>query len=123
MIDRQENYRSASIKYLENGLHLLEEGDADKAGEMLWGSLAAAVKAVAARRDSLLRSHRDIRRYARALGDEVNDPTFFGDFMWAEHLHANFYEVFLEPEDVQPAVPTIRRRVTQLLEMAGQEAS
>jgi len=120
MATQEQDYRSLSTHYLENGLRSLQEGDVEKTGEFLWGSMAAAVKAVAARRGLSLQSHRDIRRYARRLATEEGEPEIFGDFLQAEHLHANFYEVFLEREDLEAVVGVIRYRVAFLLQMPAE---
>ena len=116
---QEEDYQALASHYLDNGLRFLQEDDVEKAGEFLWGSMAAAVKAVAAGRGLRLQSHRDLRRYARRLAEERNEPDIFRDFIQAEHLHANFYDVFLERQDMEAVVPDIRNRVTSLLELAG----
>ena len=47
-IETAQEYKDQSIHYLENVYNSLDAGDAEKAGEFLWGSLAEALKAVAA---------------------------------------------------------------------------
>lgn len=98
-----DRYRGQSIHYYENALRFLEEGETEKAAEFLWGSVAEALKAVAATRGIVLRSHRDVREYARELAKELNDRSIFDGFKEANSLHADFYEAGLTLDDVKDA--------------------
>ena len=117
-----ENYPRLSIRYLENALHFLEQGDVEKAGEFLWGSMSAALKAVAARNGIPIQSHSQLRAFARRVADDTNEPGVWTDFVRAQHLHSNFYEASLEMEDVAREVDDIGRRVALLLQMAAEPA-
>lgn len=63
-----------SRQYLENGLALLQKGEAGKAGELLWGSVTQAVHAVAASRGVALTNHRSLRYFVNQLARELRDP-------------------------------------------------
>lgn len=126
MEQRREQYRAQSVHYLENAVTSLQQGDVEKAGEFLWGSVAEALKAVAARKGQLLRNHREIREYARALSAELQDPTIEMAFKVADQLHSNFYESFLSAEDLAPDAERIRaavRKLIDLLDVPDQEPS
>jgi hypothetical protein len=66
VIRNSEEYKTQSIHYLENAFKSIKAGNPEKAGEFLWGSMAQALKAVAASRERELNTHEEIRRYARS---------------------------------------------------------
>ena len=115
MQERLGQYKAQAIHYLENAFATLQEGDVEKAGEFLWGSLAQALKGVAARKEQLLRNHKEIRTYARAVSLELQDPTVETAFAIADRLHSNFYEAFLDIEDLAVDAERIREAVSMLL--------
>lgn len=117
-----KRYVSNSLHYLENALLLLQKGEAGKAGELLWGSVAEALQAVAAYQGKHLANHRSLRYFAAALAKELDDPTITDGFQRAEFLHGNFYEVDLEVRDVALAVEPIRNTVKKLLSITPEEA-
>ena len=83
-------YVFRSGEYLHNTYVALERGEIEKASEFLWGSMALAVKAVAALREVELRNHGAIWEYARQLSKELGDQQLFDSFRDANRLHSNF---------------------------------
>jgi len=118
-----KKYVDQSLRYLENGLIFLNQGDYDKASEFLWGSAAQAVKAVAASKGIELKTHGQLWQFTRELAKELGDPRVYETFRTASYLHTNFYEVELGPEEVLAAFDSIRLVVAQLLKEVGYEAS
>ena len=116
-----EKCRIQSIHYLRNAFNAIEVGDAEKAGEFLWGSMAEALKAVAASRGILLKAHWEIGDYARKLAKELDDKTPFDAFGHASYLHSNFYEAGLRLEDVDIYAEEIRAVVGKLLRLIPTE--
>lgn len=116
-----QRYRGQSLHYLENALHFLSVGDAAKAGEFLWGSLAEALKAVAASRGIRLMAHWEIGDYARRLSAELQDASINAVYAEASHLHSNFYEVELRVQDISPRVDRIRETVRKVLNLLAEE--
>jgi hypothetical protein len=110
-----------SNQYLENALLSLQQGEAGKASELLWGSIAEALQAVAASRSMHLKNHRSLRHFASQLAKEIGDQSINGGFARAERLHSNFHEVELEPEDVAAEVDPIREAVSKLLKLIPDE--
>lgn len=108
-------YVTNARHYLANALQFLGQGETGKATEMLWGSMAAAIKAVAATRRKSLPSHRDVRNYARDVARQLGDEPLFVAFRDAEALHSNFYETRLEIRDVALVLPGIRQGIARLL--------
>lgn len=118
-----EKYKIQSVHYLENAFGYMEAGDAEKAGEFLWGSMAEALKAVAASRGLELRKHWDIGDYARQLARELGDTSIYDAFGHASYLHSNFYEAGLRMEEVRIFAEDIRKAVGKLLSLIEEAKS
>ncbi len=117
MQERLALYRAQALHYWENALVSLQQGDTEKAGEFLWGCMAEALKGVAALKGRVLRSHWELRAFARALASELSLRLVQNAFVRADRLHSNFYESFLTPEDLAEDVEEIREAVRVLLEL------
>lgn len=115
MKDKASSYKKRSIHYFENAKKFIDKGDAEKASEFLWGSMAQALKAVAASRNISLRSHNQVKNYALELARTLKDDSIRHTFDYAQSLHSNFYESGLLLEDVVRAAEDVRRTVSQLL--------
>ena len=109
-----EKYKAQSFHYFENALSSIEANDAEKAGEFLWGSMAQALKAVAASEGRELNTHGEIRNYARELAKRHNDMSIWDVYGIANSLHGNFYEAGLSLEEVQTDAERIRATVVKL---------
>ena len=112
-----EKYRTQSIHYLQNGFEFIEAGDSEKASEFLWGSMAQALKAVAASKGTRLKKHWEIGDYAEALAKEQGDKAISEVFGHASKLHSNFYEAGLRMEEVRIYAEDIRKAVGKLLSL------
>jgi len=116
-------FKNQSIHYFENAVRLIEAGHAEKASELLWGTVSQALKAVAASRDIELRSHRQIRDYAMELSRTLRDESIRQAFISAQSLHSNFYESGLLLEDVVMGADDAKKLVAKLFELIpGEEA-
>lgn len=109
-----EKYKAQSDHYFGNALTSIQAGDAEKAGEFLWGSLAEAIKAVAASKRAELTKHWEIGDYARRLAKEMKDESILNVYRDASYLHSNYYEAGLAIEEVQAYVERIRTVVVRL---------
>ena len=116
-----EKYKAQSVHYFENALSSIQAGDAEKAGEFLWGSMAEAIKAVAASEERELNTHGDIRKYAAELAKKHNDTSIWDVYGIANSLHGNFYEAGLSLEEVQTHADRIRTIVVKLLSFIPEE--
>ncbi len=117
-----EKYKTQSIHYFENALSSIQAGDAEKAGEFLWGSMAEALKAVAASEGKELNAHWDIGDYARKLAKKTGDESILDVYGTASYLHSNFYEAGLSLEEVQTYAQRIRTTVAKLLSLIPEES-
>ncbi|MCK4362705.1 MAG: hypothetical protein KAW13_05435 [Dehalococcoidia bacterium] len=107
-----------SDHYFRNALGAIEAGNTEKASELLWGSIAQALKAVAARKGTELNSHGELRKYADDLAKELEDKSILRDFKDAESLHRNFYRLSFELEDVKGRVDGVRKATDRLIRLA-----
>jgi len=118
-----EKYKAQSRHYFENALSSIEAGDAEKAGEFVWGSMAEALKAVAVKKGTRLWRHDDIGDYAKKLAKELGNEEISKAHGLASSLHSNFYEAGLRTEDVRLRLDQIRDPIRILLELATEEES
>ena len=112
-----EKYKTQSMHYLKNALHFIEVDDAEKASEFLWGSMAEAIKAVAASKGIQLKSHIDLRNHAMELTKVLQDESIRNAFFHAQSLHSNFYETGLLMEDVNICAEEIRATMAKLFKL------
>lgn len=120
-IETAQKYKTQSVHYFENALVSIEAGDAEKAGEFLWGSMAEAIKAVAASEGKALKAHREIGDYARKLAKSMDDEAIWDVYGSASYLHSNYYEAGLRIEEIQTYAERIRTTVRKLLELVPKE--
>lgn len=118
-----EKYAAQSIHYLENADSFIAAGDCEKAGEFLWGSMAEALKAVAASKGVRLERHWEIGDYAKELAKQQGDKAIYDAFGHASYLHSNFYEAGLRIEDVEIYAEEIRETVRKLLDLIPREGN
>ena len=117
MSPQVSKYVRNALHYLKNASKFIDADDTEKSSEFLWGSMAQALKAVAASKGIHLRSHREVRDYAQALAKELNDKSIYDSFLHASYLHSNFYEAELELKDVRIIAEMIKTAVGKLLEL------
>lgn len=118
-----EKYKAQSDHYFGNALASIQAGEAAKAGEFLWGSMAQALKAVAASEGKELNTHGEIRKYAAELAKKHNDVSIWDIYGVANSLHGNFYEAGLGLEEVQTHAERIRTVVLKLFSYIPEEKS
>lgn len=116
-----EKHKAQSVHYLENAYKFIDAGDVEKASEFLWGSMAQAIKAVAATKEITLKSHRQLWDYTESLSKELDNKSIFDSFFHANSLHSNFYECELELKDVIRVAEEIRMTVDTLLSLIPKE--
>ncbi len=111
-------YIANSDQYWDNALLFLRKRETGKASEFLWGSVAQAVKAIAASRGKRLRMHVQIRGYVELLSRELQDSSILEGFAAVESLHSNFYEVELDSRYIASLVglvQSLRKRLLSLI--------
>jgi hypothetical protein len=106
-------------KYLEDADQLLEAGDYSQASEKYWGAAAEVIKSIAERRGWTHSSHRDIRIALRRVAEETGDSELRRLFSIMESLHANFYENWMDGEDLRIHAEDAHRLIDKLAPLAA----
>ena len=95
----------------------LARGDRLQASEKGWGAASHGVKAIAEGRGWRHRSHRELFGVARRLADEMEQPEIRRLYMVASKLHINFYEGWLNDEEIARDIESVRRLLAVLDEV------
>ena len=95
-------------QYFDNGREALDKNEVSKAGELFWGSVTLAFRALAVVRGVDVASHRRLKNFAIQVSNEAGDPNIIGGFMTAEILHKGFYDVDVERSDLEAGIPLFR---------------
>ena len=103
-----EEYRTASSSLYDQAMAELDAGDLRQASEKLWGAAAQALKSLAEHRGWRHGSHANFYRIMSELEIETDDADLMQQFAFANELHVNFYENWLDEEQ-------IRRRAVHVL--------
>lgn len=94
-----ENYIDQSKLFLRNVDELIEKKELNKAGEMLWGSIAELLKAIGIINNYPTRTHAELMNLAQVIYTITNDVELRKAIKRdAQALHANFYQNFMDEE-------------------------
>ena len=107
-------YRERSQAFLIKAWEELEAGDLEQASEKAWGAAAVMVKAVADARGLEHEKHGHLFGVVRVLARETNDRELRGLFHVANGLHSNFYENWLDVDDVAEGLEDVERFVGKI---------
>lgn len=116
-METAQEYKSQSIHYLENVYNFIDTGDAEKAGEFLWGSMAEALKAAAASEGRRLKAHWEIGDYALELAKKYEDKSIWDAYGHASYFHHGFYEAGLTIDDVRLRLDEVREAIVKLFKL------
>ena len=117
-----DRYAGMVLHYSHNAEKYLKTKDHHKAGEMMWGAMSCALKAVAAKKGKMIKSHRDVGKFAIVLSKQERDKKIFNSFSSASMLHQNFYESNLDPFLVESACTDIAKTIGTLMIKMGYKA-
>ena len=120
-IDEVRRHVAHSRQYLNNAFVALQDGEAGKAGELLWGSVTQAFHALAAFRQRNVATHRSLKNFVIWIGDSTRDSSLRGDFEALEKCHDNFYDVTQTTEDVEDIIPTVNRLIDRAFRLLPPE--
>lgn len=110
----QTEYLRLNGKYMDEADKLLAKEDYTQASEKLWGAVVEIVKAVAAKSDLQLGTHRSIAEYVSRLSKEHPNWYLVQAFSVASALHTNFYENHMPPDHVRTDANVVREFVGNL---------
>ena len=101
MTTNNQRYVNKAQVYLRQAWEEFEKDDLQQASEKGWGAASQMVKAIAAKQGWRHSRHKSLHRAARRLTEITNDPAYRRLFDVADVLHSNFYDDFLDAEDVE----------------------
>ena len=95
----------------------LEAGDLIQASEKLWGAAAQALKSVAEPRGWKHNSHAQFYNIMAEIERESQSSSLRRDFGSASELHTNFYENWLDEDQIRRRAEDVRHFVEELNRM------
>lgn len=119
MTTRTEYHSETAREFLAKARVYLADDDLLQVSEKGWGAAAQAVKAVAEARGWEHSGHGHLHTTVRRLVRETGDGELRTGFSAANTLHINFYDGFLEAEDVSAYLERVERFVEQLRPLAS----
>ena len=91
------------------------EGRRMQASEKLWGAAAHAILAVIMERGWRHGGHRDLVVTVRRLAEESGSEILHEKFDAARQFHANFYQDFLDDDEIAENRPLVHQFVPSIL--------
>ena len=118
-----QKHTRLAYKFLEDAEREIAAGDYPQAAEKLWGATSQALKAYCASRSLPHSKYAQRRRAAMDLAAEQDSPFIRVAFNLARACHSNFYNDWLEQEDLDNHLPDIRKLVEIVLSAKEAPAS
>ncbi len=88
-----QRYKSRSLQFRDSALKEMRDGHWSRVEDLLWGSLVAAIKAVALSRGYRLAADDELQRYTVALAEETRDRRMAEVFDQLSNFSAVSYRV------------------------------
>ena len=117
-----DKYASMVLHYSHNAEKYLKLNDYHKASEMMWGAMSCVLKTVAAKKNTVIHSHRDLANFAVELSKHERDEEILNSFSHASTLHRNFYESDLDALAVKTTCFNVKKTVGKLMVKMGYRA-
>jgi hypothetical protein len=124
--ERIRRYRRQSFQLLENAFDQMRSGRWSRSEDLLWGSLALAVKGVALSRGEQLDGEEAIRDYASRVGQERRDRLIrdaFGQLAAFAESVQRIRESSTSVDRLLPALEDVNSAVERLWEMVPRDDS
>ena len=119
MTMRTDFHIETAADFLARAHAYLANDELLQASEKGWGAAAQAVKTVAEARGWNHNGHRQLHQTVRRLVEETGQRDLRDRFNAANTLHANFYDGFLEAEDISENLERVELLVEQLRPLAS----
>ena len=108
------DHTATSRRLIQQADDELALGDLLQASEKGWGAAAHAMKSIARSRGWKHTTHSDLFVVARRIADETDQPAVRTLFQVASVTHKNFYEGWLDVEDLARNLAEIRTLLDML---------
>ena len=111
-----EKHTRLALQLLDDAEREIALGDLVQGGEKLWGATSQALKAYCANRGLPHSKYTHRRRAVLDLATSLNNPSIRQSFGIAQSCHANFYNDWMEQEDLVVYLPDIKELVRIILD-------
>ncbi len=112
-----QDYKAISADLFEQANAELEAGDLIQASEKFWGAAAHSLKSIAESRGWQHKSHAHFYRIIRNLSDETGDKDMIYLFNAADSLHSNFYENWMQEDEIRHFSDQVAQLIDRLAEI------
>ena len=102
-------------QFMDDARREIAGGDTTQGGEKLWGAASHALKAYCASRGLPHGKYAHRRQAVRELGERLGNPSLWAFFRMAEACHANFYNDWMEQEELEDDLMYIEQLVNIIL--------
>ena len=102
-------------QFLDDARREIAGGDTAQGGEKLWGAASHALKAYCASRNIPHAKYAHRRQAVRELEGRLANPSLWLSFRVAEACHANFYNDWMEQEELEEDLQYIEEFVAIVL--------
>ena len=114
-----EKHSRLAWKTLADAEREIQAGDYPQAAEKLWGAASHAMKAYCASHGLPHSKYQHRRRAMMGLAEESGNAVFRAGLNIAESCHSNFYNDWMERENLDSCLPDIQEFVHIVLESRG----
>ena len=104
----REKHSRLALKLLEDAGQEMAAGDTVQGAEKLWGATSQALKAQCASRGLPHGRYAHRRRALLDLAERTGDRFLRTAFATAQSCHSNFYNCWMEQEDLEAYLPDIQ---------------
>ena len=104
------------LQMLDDAGREIAAGDLTQGAEKLWGATSQALKAYCESHGLPHGKYQHRRRAVMELASRLNNPSIQLAFGIAQACHANFYNDWMEQEDLDTYLPNIQELVRIILE-------
>ncbi len=111
-----EKHTRLARETLDDAEREIEAGDLPQAAEKLWGATSHALKAYCASHNLPHGKYQQRRHALMELVAQSGNPFLRAAFNVAQSCHANFYNDWMEREDLDNCLPDIRELVRIVLD-------
>ena len=112
-----QEHAQTALQFLEHSDREFASGDALQGSEKLWGAASHAITAVAKQRGWPFSKYQARVRAVDRLARETGDDFFPAALGLARQFHSNFYNDWMEDEDVEHDRPLVHDFVHRLLNL------
>ncbi len=111
-----EKYTRLARQLLDDAKREIAAGDLVQGSEKLWGATSQAIKAYCASHGMPHSKYANRRHAVFQLADQMDNPFIRAAFGISQSCHSNFYNDWMEQEDLDGYLPDIETLVNIVLD-------